>query len=452
MRILTRILIDMLGTIKEMSPYLVFGFLVAGVLSVLIRQRMVEKHLGGRGFSQVFKASLFGVPLPLCSCGVIPVAASLRKHGAGKGATTSFLISTPQTGVDSIFVTLSLLGPVYAVFRPLVAFVSGIIGGAAVSIFDGDEDADREKVESPGWKELKCQDGSCSTDHSGGDGACGDSCVPNEEKRGGIREIFKYGFRTLPADINKALVFGILLSGIIGAVIPDDYFAQFLGGGIVAMLVMVVLGVPVYVCATASVPIAAALITKGVSPGAALVFLMTGPATNVATLLTVGRVMGKKTALIYLTTVALSAIGSGLLLDAIYHSASAAPSTVMPLMMPDWLMIASAIFLGIIIAASFIRPVADGHHGRAGEGRLVMEIEGMHCTHCRDSVQRVLDDIKGVNYVDIDLKKGRVVVGGDLPGPEVLAGEVESLGYKVTGMTGNGDDRSSSKDAENGEG
>jgi uncharacterized membrane protein YraQ (UPF0718 family) len=123
----------------EMAPYLLFGFLVAGILSVYISQKFVERHLGGRGFWAVLKASLFGIPLPLCSCGVIPVAASLRKQGAGKGAVTSFLISTPQTGVDSILVTLSLLGPVYAIFRPVASFIKGVIGGMAVSIFDPED-------------------------------------------------------------------------------------------------------------------------------------------------------------------------------------------------------------------------------------------------------------------------------------------------------------------------
>ena len=131
----TAFVLELWETLREMAPYLIFGFFVAGVLSVLIQPEVVERHLGGRGLWQVIKAAIFGVPLPLCSCGVIPVAASLRRHGAGSGATTSFLISTPQTGVDSIMVTLSLLGPVFAVFRPLISFVSGLLGGSLVTYF-----------------------------------------------------------------------------------------------------------------------------------------------------------------------------------------------------------------------------------------------------------------------------------------------------------------------------
>ncbi len=140
MDIAREILLKTWETLVEMSPFLLFGFLVAGILYVFIRPELVERHLGGRGILQVVKASLLGVPLPLCSCGVIPVSASLRRHGAGRGATTSFLISTPQTGVDSIMVTLSLLGPVFAIFRPLFAFVSGIFGGAVVNAFDREEE------------------------------------------------------------------------------------------------------------------------------------------------------------------------------------------------------------------------------------------------------------------------------------------------------------------------
>ncbi|HSG28693.1 MAG TPA: SO_0444 family Cu/Zn efflux transporter [Candidatus Krumholzibacterium sp.] len=408
------ILYGMAGTLNEMSPYLLFGFLVAGILSVLIRRETVERHLGGNGFPQTLKASLFGVPLPLCSCGVIPVAASLRKKGAGRGATTSFLISTPQTGVDSIFVTLSLLGPVFAVFRPLIAFVSGVIGGGLVSLLDGDDETG-SRVEAG-----HCEDGCCA--------------LP-EERKGKLREALEYGFRTLPRDINKALVFGIFLAGIIGVLVPDDFFTGILGGGIIAMLAMVLLGVPVYVCATASVPIAAALIAKGVSPGAALVFLMTGPATNAATIFTVARIMGRKTAAIYLSTVVLAAVGSGLLLDAIYDAGSFSSSWAMPSMLSSWFTWVCSAVLVVIIAASFIDRKKDD--GIATDDRaLTLDIEGMHCTHCRDSVMRVLREVKGVEKVEVDLSKGRAWVAGSGLDPEVLRAEIETLGYKVAGITG----------------
>jgi hypothetical protein len=410
MEFLVEMLSGIWETTREMSPFLLFGFLVAGILYVFVRPELVERHLGGRGVGPVIKAALLGVPLPLCSCGVIPVAASLRRHGAGKGATTSFLISTPQTGVDSIMVTLSLLGPIFALFRPLFAFVSGIVGGGLVSLLDPREGS--------------------------GKGDARPTCIGCESGEGhgsGIGGALRYGFRTLPRDINRALIVGVLLAGLIGALVPDDFFASILGGGIAAMLVMMAVGIPVYVCATASVPIAAALIAKGISPGGALVFLMTGPATNAATILTVTRVMGRRTAAIYLGTVALCAIGGGLLIDAIYQAGTGGGMAHHYWMLPGWLKSASAAALAFVIAASFISPRADERTAaaRAGRERIVLKIKGMHCEQCVRSVTRALGAERGVASVSVDLAKGEAVVTGDGLDEAVLAKTVEELGYMV---------------------
>jgi uncharacterized membrane protein YraQ (UPF0718 family) len=291
------VLFEFWRTVSEMSPYLLFGFLVAGILSVLVSQRFVERHLGGRGLWPLIKASLFGVPLPLCSCGVIPVSMSLHKHGASKGSTIAFLLSTPQTGVDSIFVTLSLLGPVIAVFRPVAAFITGIFGGVLVDTL-GRGPEDRNSAPK------KCTDECCG-------GA-------NNRK---ISRGLKYGFVTLPRDIGKAMLLGLVIAAVISAFVPDDFFAEKLPArGIGAMIIMMLLGIPVYVCATASVPVAAALIAKGVTPGVALVFLVTGPATNAAAFTTIWKILGGRTAIIYICTVALCALAAGLLLDTAFPS------------------------------------------------------------------------------------------------------------------------------------
>ena len=286
------IAIDFWDTVAEMSPYLLFGFFVAGALSVLVSQSFVERHLGGRGVWPLLKASVFGVPLPLCSCGVIPVSMSLHKHGASKGATVSFLLSTPQTGVDSIFVTLSLLGPVFAIFRPFAAFATGIVGGSLVDLLTHEQNGEDEPPKK-----------------------CTDECCEVRGKTGRFSRGMKYGFVTLPRDIGKAMLIGLAVAAFISAIVPDGYFAEKLGTGIFAMVVMMLLGIPVYVCATASVPVAAALIMKGLSPGAALVFLMTGPATNAASFATIWKTMGRRTALTYIATVAACALVSGILLD-----------------------------------------------------------------------------------------------------------------------------------------
>jgi uncharacterized membrane protein YraQ (UPF0718 family) len=287
------VLVDFWLTVAEMSPYLLFGFFVAGLLSVLVSQAFVERHLGGAGFWPLVKASLFGVPLPLCSCGVIPVTVSLHKHGASKGSAVSFLLSTPQTGVDSIFVTLSLLGPLFAIFRPVAAFVTGIVGGSLVNLFAPDKG---RRGEAP-----QKSSGPCCGGQAGG--------------RGKIVRGLQYGFIELPGDIGRAMLAGLVIAAFISVLVPDGFFAEKLGTGIFAMVVMMFLGIPVYVCATASVPVAAALILKGLTPGAALVFLMTGPATNAASFVTIWKSLGRATAITYLCTVAGCALLGGIVLD-----------------------------------------------------------------------------------------------------------------------------------------
>ena len=282
---------DFWATLGDMSPYLLFGFFVAGLLSVLISPQLIERHLGGRGIWPLVKSSLFGIPLPLCSCSVIPVSMSLHKHGAGKGATVSFLLSTPQTGVDSLFVTFSLLGPVLAIFRPVIALVTGLVGGSLVQVF-GDEPADLENQEQ-----------------------CQDECCGSGNNRNVFVRALRYGFVRLPKDIGPTMLVGLVIAAVLSVAIPEDFFAEKLGTGIGAMMVMMLLGIPVYVCATASVPVAAVLIMKGLTPGAALVFLMTGPATNAAAFTTIWKILGHRTALIYIITVAGCALGAGMLLD-----------------------------------------------------------------------------------------------------------------------------------------
>ncbi len=321
---------DFWATVTEMSPYLLFGFFVAGILSVFVSQRIVERHLGGRGVWPLLKASLFGIPLPLCSCSVIPVSMSLRKHGASRGATISFLLSTPQTGVDSIFVTLSLLGPVFAVFRPLVALVTGLIGGIFVDVFNwGGKSKESTPLE---WLEECCAAGKLS---------------------GRFVKGLKYGFITLPRDIGTAMLVGLVVAAVISTVVPDDFFTEkLLGTGIFAMVVMMFLGIPVYVCATASVPIAAALISKGLTPGAALVFLIAGPATNAAGLTTIWKVLGWRTAVAYLSTVVVCALGSGILLDMIFPELSSSVQVHMHQMKPSILGHISAVALLAVLAVA----------------------------------------------------------------------------------------------------
>jgi uncharacterized membrane protein YraQ (UPF0718 family) len=256
---------------------------------------------------------------------------SLHKHGASKGSTISFLLSTPQTGVDSIFVTLSLLGPLFAIFRPLAAFATGIVGGSLVDIFG-------RSAEEQGQVPPKCTD---------------ECCEGNGKSRRLARGL-KYGFVTLPRDIGKAMLIGLIIAAFISAIVPDGYFAEKLGTGIVPMVVMMFLGIPVYVCATASVPVAAALILKGLTPGAALVFLMTGPATNAASFATIWKVLGKATAITYLASVAGCALLGGILLDYIAAGVRFEIVTRPGRMLPSAIKYISAVMLlAVLIFAIF---------------------------------------------------------------------------------------------------
>jgi uncharacterized membrane protein YraQ (UPF0718 family) len=362
---LLRLVVDFWATVGEMSPYLLFGFFAAGLLSVFVSQKMVERHLGGRGFLPVLKATLFGIPLPLCSCGVIPVAMSLHKHGASKGSTISFLLSTPQTGVDSILVTYSLLGPVFAIFRPLAALVTGLVGGVLVNLF-GRESEDRGRTTEDGRLRMadggqRTQAGGQKTENGGqkdlppGESAgecccCHHNVTPMRKFLSGM----KYGFVSLPRDIGKPLLVGLVIAALISTVVPDDFFAARLGQGLPAMLVMMLIGIPMYVCASASVPVAAALILKGLSPGAALVFLITGPGTNAAGLATIWNTLGRRTAILYLLTVAGCALAAGIVLDSIIHSIDIGVVSHMHNMGPGVVQHVSAVVLLAVLGYAFL--------------------------------------------------------------------------------------------------
>ncbi|MBP7830621.1 MAG: permease [Kiritimatiellae bacterium] len=326
------ILAEFWAVLAEMAPYLLFGFFVAGLLSLVLSARTVERHLGGRGLGPIVKASFWGVPMPLCSCSVIPVATSLRRHGASRGATAAFLLSTPQTGVDSLLVTYSLLGPVFAVFRPIAAFVSGLLGGYLVEAFGGNP------TEPPAAEHCACA-----------------GCAP----AGGLQRLaqgLRHGFVTLPRDIGKELLVGLALAGLIAALLPETFFADVLKPGPLQVLAMMALGIPLYVCATASVPIAAALIAKGVSPGAAFAFLVTGPATNAATLLTLRKLLGGRAAALYLGTIVATALGGWLLLDGLFTVGGLPALHADHAMLPAAVRQAAAIILLAVLLAPRLMP------------------------------------------------------------------------------------------------
>lgn len=306
----SQVLLETWQMLLDASIYILFGLLAGGLLKVFLSPAYVARHLGNGRFSSVLKAALFGIPIPLCSCGVLPAAASLKKQGANNGATTAFLISTPESGVDSISITYALLDPIMTIARPISAFFSAFFAGITENL-----------ITPPPKNPLTTVDLSCQVDN-----CCdGNDCDPKEHSshHSFIEQLsygFKYAFTDLWGDLAIWFMGGILLGGAITVIIPDDLMVTYLGGGIEAMLLMLAVGIPIYICATASTPIAAALIMKGVSPGAALVFLLVGPATNVASLSVLTGLLGKKSTARYLIILSVSAVICGLTLDYTYKS------------------------------------------------------------------------------------------------------------------------------------
>lgn len=291
--------------VAESAPYLLFGFAAAGLLRALVPEEKIYRLLGDNSFRSVLLASLLGVPLPLCSCAVIPAAAGLRRSGAGKPATTSFLISTPETGVDSISITYALMDPIMTVARPLAAFVTALLTGAAVGLLP-DEDVPPESTENQEAASC-CNDAGCGEAPSAGELSFGDA----------VRNGLRYAFGPLLEDLAPLLVIGFVLAAVVTAIVPDGFFAAIPSGWI-SSLVMMLVATPVYICASAATPIAAALVLKGLDPGAALVLLLVGPATNVTTILVVLRLMGRRVLAVYVLGVTTCALAAGVAVNAIY--------------------------------------------------------------------------------------------------------------------------------------
>lgn len=404
--------------LSEMSPYLLFGFAMAGALYVLIPTSFVEKHLGGRGILASIKASAFGVPLPLCSCGVIPVAASLRQSGASRAATTAFLLSTPQTGVDNVLVTYSLLGTIFAIFTPIATFITGVLGGWLVQVLVSDIEGEDKHIPP---EEIGCSVDSCN---------CGGKAHVGKEHK--FIKALKYGFIEMPKDIGKALMIGLVVAVVISVLVPEHALSQYVGKGILGMLIMMGVGIPLYVCATASIPVAAAFIAAGFSPGAALVFLMTGPTTNAATIAVIWKTMGRKTAFIYIGTVAVSALIFGYILDLIYIKTGVSPNAPMGTMLPMWFRsLCSVLLLAVLVYAFYSKPEIHELEDVVGSEKLNLKVTGMDCSHCSTGVRKALLNLPGIEDASVDHTTGNVVIVGKNFDMTAIKKSIADLGYKV---------------------
>lgn len=419
----------------EMAPWLILGLIFAGLLKVYFPQKHIEKYLGKSDFKSSLNASLLGVPMPLCSCGVIPTAISFYKNGASKGATNSFLISTPQTGVDSIFATYSMLGWPFAILRPIVAFVTGVTGGLLTNFFI---------KEKPVKKTSPFASFKIDTASLGKTGAtCNDdSCVCHEEiaedKRHSLVRAADYAFVELLQDIAKWLIIGFLAAALLSVLLPDDFFSSFKGLGLLEILVVLAAAVPLYICATGSIPIAAVLLMKGVSPGAALVFLMAGPATNIATIALLGKTMGRKSLIIYLLTISLGAILFGLLINWLIP-ADFFLSKIIHIhdgeheMLPKWLQLGSAFLLIFSIVGGYFYSIIKKKGKMTKIDGITVKVTGMTCSHCEATVKRNLENLSGITNVVADNKSNTVKITGSDINLEKVKETVNGLGYTFVG-------------------
>jgi uncharacterized protein len=421
----------------EMAPWLLLGLIFAGLLKVYFPQKHIDKYLGKSDFKSSLNASLLGIPMPLCSCGVIPTGISFYKNGASKGATNSFLISTPQTGVDSIFATYSMLGWPFALLRPFVAFVTGVFGGVLTNIFIKEKPVKKAspfagfKIDTAtlGKKETTCNDDSCG---------CNEPKI--EDKRHALVRAADYAFVELLQDISKWLIIGFLVAALISVALPNDFFSSFKGLGLLEILVVLAASVPIYICATGSIPIAAVLLMKGVSPGAALVFLMAGPATNVATIAVLGKTMGRKSLIIYLSAIIGGAIVFGLLTNWLIP-ADFILSKMVHIhgegheheMLPEWLQLGSALFLIFSIAGGYFYSIVKKKNKMEKVEGITVKVTGMTCSHCEATVKKNLESLTGITNVIADNKSNTVKITGSNINLEKVKSTVNGLGYKFVG-------------------
>lgn len=400
---------DFVAILSEMSPYLLLGFFFAGLLYAFIPKQRIEKYFNGKPFQSSVLASLFGIPLPLCSCGVIPTGTAFYKNGASKGGTISFLISTPQTGVDSILATFSLMGLPFAIIRPIAALLTGISGGLITSAITQNETDDRIFRKEEEKQKTVSQK---------------------------ILDVFRYGFVEFIQDISKWLVIGLVLAAIISALIPNEFFELLNMPPIIQMLLILVVSIPLYICATGSIPLAAILILKGISPGAAFVLLMAGPATNAATITMIGKVLGKRSLITYLGTIVVGALSFGLLID-----------YVLPLEwftqianqhlghnhgeQLSWWQITSGVILLALIFNGYIQKYWNNN--KLSKNKIMatqtIKVEGMTCNHCKTNIETNLEKLDFVDSAKVNLATKTVVLEGENVDIEKAKATIRSLGY-----------------------
>lgn len=411
--------------LSEMAPYLLFGFLVAGILSQIIPTSWVQRHLAGKGYSPIIKSAMIGVPLPLCSCGVIPVMASLRKQGANVPAMLSFILSTPQTGVDSILATYALLGLPMAIYRPFIALVTALLGGS-VYYWTSKKEIEQET------DELKKNNGINNNDIS----------INKRNIFHLISESIHYGFITLPHEISRTLIFGILIASIITTFIPPGIITNFMNIGILQIFIAIIVGIPIYVCATASIPVALSLIYLGATPGSALAFLIAGPATNIATISVVKQFLGKKAVIIYILTMIFSALFFGITFDylvSIYpffdishvaHIQHSHGVFYSPIKVSSLLLFVLILVLGLLNIDPWMYMKKETKEVPHTDRYMKIRINGMTCNHCAQRITTLIKNISNVVDINVSLEDKTAIIYGN-PSFEEIKQVLNTEGYSA---------------------
>ena len=355
--------------LREASFFLLLGFVLAGVFAVIVPARLLTRFLGRGKIRSVLWASAIGTPLPLCSCGVLPTALGLARQGATRGATVAVLISTPETGVDSIALSYALMDPVITVFRPIAAFITATVAGIATNLWgaprpaarvgatDGDVTPAEPREEPLPEPELRLP-------------FDGHGAPRFARQRTAVRKIFVYGFGDLLDDTAHWLVLGVILAALVAVLLPASVIERYFGGGLVTMLAMLAIGIPIYTCASASTPVAAALVLKGLSPGAALVFLLSGPATNVGAIVVLLKFLGRRVVAIYLLSIAVVSVAAGYTLDWVYRTWQLVPAVTFGHasgFVPEQVKVASALLLLALLARSLWRAPVPEEWSRLGD-------------------------------------------------------------------------------------
>jgi uncharacterized membrane protein YraQ (UPF0718 family)/copper chaperone CopZ len=377
-----------------------------------VPQKFYANYLSRNNKLSVLWAALLGIPLPLCSCGVIPTAIGLKNEKASKGAIASFLIATPQTGIDSILATFSLMGLGFAIIRPTAALITGVCGGLLVNRLVREDDV-KEDVSA--------------------------SCQVESGNR--IWRVLKYAYYDMLRDIGLRLLIGLVVAALIQVAVPDEFFLSFGSQPLLQMLVILIIAIPMYICSTGSIPVAAALMMKGLSPGAALVMLMAGPAVNLASILVVHKSMGRRFTSIYLMTIVGFAVLFGLLLNAteifnyqfsiINSQAACCMSTSV---LPSTFKIICATVLTLLIIFALMMKFFSKFTAQKplDPDVTVYRVEDMHCSHCEAAVVRAVEEVPGVEKAKASASANTLTIKGPAT-EETIRTAVEGIGYTFKG-------------------